>query len=379
LSFWDVGCGSVAQASALLTHMACAGPDPRVTITYTAPSGRPASAAAPLSLSPSCVAALTLAVDCLAKGFVLWQPYVADLLALVTKLHYLALCSQHPALAAAASRAFTQIGRVAPKHLVNAMAREAVAKPPSASPAPTLSSHSPAPRASTLPAAALTALHLSAAPDAPLATDPGAALAAILAVAARHPLALYRSVPLIAQVLVRCLDPVRPNLRRALLPPATRALHTLVSTYATIAFDQHSQRVAVAARAPDPSAPAAPAAADDCGVVLYDLRTATRIRVLLGHHAPVLALAFSPSGAVLLSYAREEVRFWAVGGSGLLASLLGGAGRCTQAQTLQACRAQGPQAVMQVSVTWETRAVGKQMQEVAVLRREDGSVCRFTA
>ena len=66
--------------------------------------------------------------------------------------------------------------------------------------------------------------------------------------------------------MVRSLDPNIPTIREALLPAATSALAELVRVYPNAAFHGATQRLAVGG--------------PDGVIVLYDLRTATRMQVL---------------------------------------------------------------------------------------------------
>ena len=87
-------------------------------------------------------------------------------------------------------------------------------------------------------------------------------------------------------------------MRKGCLKTSTVALHDLVRRYPMIHFNQETQRFAVGTT--------------EAVVILYDLRTATKWRILEGHTGPVTALAFEHSGEKLASYCGLDttVRSW---------------------------------------------------------------------
>jgi len=52
----------------------------------------------------------------------------------------------------------------------------------------------------------------------------------------------------------------------------------------------------------------------DNSIIIYDLRTAVKLKTLEGHNAPVSCLAFSSSGKYLASFSYKEgsLRIWKV-------------------------------------------------------------------
>ncbi|TPX50852.1 hypothetical protein SeLEV6574_g00678 [Synchytrium endobioticum] len=145
----------------------------------------------------------------------------------------------------------------------------------------------------------------------------------------KKPLILYGSIPKIAEAMVRSLDPNIPTIREALLPAATTALAELVRVYPNASFHGASQRLAVGG--------------PDGTIVLYDLKTATRMQVLEGHTKPVTAVSFSSDGKLLASFAVEEnsVRFWQaagglLGAASALAGVVGGTVQLRQFRTFSA-------------------------------------------
>merc|ERR1712176_1611086 len=84
-----------------------------------------------------------------------------------------------------------------------------------------------------------------------------------------------------------------------------------------VAFQQHTQRFAVGSV--------------DAIIIIYDLRTATKWRILEGHTSPVTAVCFEDNtGDQIASYASNEgsLRIWQTGTAGIFATILGIKGKC---------------------------------------------------
>ena len=134
------------------------------------------------------------------------------------------------------------------------------------------------------------------APPAPDRPDVGArhhctALMALVALVNKHPATLMRHLPAVVEAVIRSLDPSEPELRKGCLRASTRALHELVKRYPMVSFHQETQRYAVGTV--------------EAAIIIYDLRTATKWRILSGHTHPVAAVAFVHGGEVLASYSAE--------------------------------------------------------------------------
>ncbi|CAD7942050.1 unnamed protein product [Amoebophrya sp. A120] len=124
------------------------------------------------------------------------------------------------------------------------------------------------------------------------------------------PQSTYTVLPLLVEAVLRCLDPADPNLRKVMLLSATQTLHQMVTQLPMCCFHQATQRYGVGTR--------------EGRVFVYDLRTATKYRVLDLPGAPqgnnrVLACSFAEDGAKLAAYAADaSLTVWSLQATGLL-------------------------------------------------------------
>eukprot|EP01071_Lankesteria_metandrocarpae_P008372 Lankesteria_metandrocarpae@DN4946_c1_g2_i3.p1 len=138
----------------------------------------------------------------------------------------------------------------------------------------------------------------------------------------RFPSLIVDFLPQVTEVIVRCLQPSDAALRQSVLHAATSALYQLVKVFPMVTFHQLTQRFAVGTT--------------DGFIVLYDLRTAAKWRVLKtepatrgGRVSGVTAVAFSEDGLYLGSYSAEDCvfRHWQCSGSGFFGNILSLSGR----------------------------------------------------
>ncbi|KAK1938543.1 hypothetical protein X943_002197 [Babesia divergens] len=117
-------------------------------------------------------------------------------------------------------------------------------------------------------------------------------------------------LPDMVVIIVRCLDPSNATMRLLMLKPATSALFHLVKNFPMVSFYQNTQRFAVGSTSGH--------------VVIYDLRTATRCRILGGDFKNVSSIAFSATGEYIAAYYKDEpcLVVWNCSSSGFLGSLL---------------------------------------------------------
>ena len=111
-------------------------------------------------------------------------------------------------------------------------------------------------------------------------------------------------------------------LREGCLHASTTAIRELVKRYPMMAFHQGTQRLAVGTT--------------EGVVIIYDLKTATKWRILTGHEKAVSAVAFSKTGEHVASLAAEErsIRWWLAGSQGIF-GFLGLQGSCLHTSTVE--------------------------------------------
>ncbi|KAJ8081077.1 hypothetical protein PM082_017918 [Marasmius tenuissimus] len=119
----------------------------------------------------------------------------------------------------------------------------------------------------------------------------------------KRPMVLYPNLPKLMEAVVKSLDPNSTTNRDAVLDTATEILGHVVKTFPNIDFHMSTQRLAVGS--------------NEGAIVMYDLKTATRLYVLEGHKKAIAACSFSPDGRRLVTLSLEEsvVLVWKVGTS----------------------------------------------------------------
>jgi len=266
------------------------------------------------------------AAEILGKGFPLWRPYIGNLKGLIQRLLVLTIprdsrtwsASGGASVIAAAQRALMEVGH-----------RES-----------------------------LVFVHTTGAEI--LRPDVGSrhrctALLALVALVNKHPSSLIRHLPTVVEAVIRSLDPSEPELRKGCLKASSRALHELVKRFPMVAFHQPSQRYAVGTTS--------------SAIVVYDLRTATKWRILSGHTRSVSAVAFAEGGDVIASYSSQEscVKAWRSGSSGVLGGILGIQGDCIRTVPLPKFPQSQPKAdtLGNCGIRWTSN-------QTVELRREDG-------
>ena len=92
---------------------------------------------------------------------------------------------------------------------------------------------------------------------------------------------------LLLKLLLNHLIPSKPLLRKGCLQASTKALHELVKRFPVVAFQTHSTICCW-----------------NCWkvIIIYDLRTATKWRLLEGHKGMISALAFAPDGEFVVLF-----------------------------------------------------------------------------
>ncbi|KAG8772583.1 hypothetical protein FRC12_002979, partial [Ceratobasidium sp. 428] len=118
----------------------------------------------------------------------------------------------------------------------------------------------------------------------------------------KKPLVLYPNLPRLVEAVVKSLDPSSSG-RDAIMDAATEILAEVVRIYPSVDFHMTTQKLAVGT--------------PEGAVILFDLKTATRLYVLEGHARRLTVLSFSPDGRRLVTASLEEsvVMVWKVGTS----------------------------------------------------------------
>jgi len=242
---------------------------------------------------------ISFAAEQLGKGFAMWQPHLQErhLIVLIQRLLMLTLSTPlniHPgrhhaasaeavyrmqremlvsqcstSVASTAQRSLFQVGQLEPKFFLETVGKEVL-------------------RGDCSPKYHCTSLM------------------ALVSLVNHNPDALMRLVPRVVEIVIRALSPER---RRGCLKASTRALKDIERKYPVVSFHLTTQRYAVGT---------------DAGViVIYDLRTAVKWRVLQGHRGPISAAQFDKTGDVIVSYSSIDgtVRTWKTGKSGFFGGL----------------------------------------------------------
>ncbi|SNX81804.1 uncharacterized protein MEPE_00509 [Melanopsichium pennsylvanicum] len=110
----------------------------------------------------------------------------------------------------------------------------------------------------------------------------------------KRPSVLVANLPRVAEAVVKSLDPTHTTMREAVVNAATVMISELVSTYPSVSFFGGGQRLGVGTQ--------------EGAVIMYDLKTATRLYVLEGHRHRADAVSFSPDGRRLVTMSLEEGR-----------------------------------------------------------------------
>lgn len=117
----------------------------------------------------------------------------------------------------------------------------------------------------------------------------------------KKPLILYPNLPRLAEAVVKSLDPTVTTMRTVVHRSATIIISELVATYPTIAFHKELQRLAVGTF--------------EGAIIMYDLKTSTRLYVIEAHYSSLSGLSFSQDGRRLVSVCLNDnkVKVWKTG------------------------------------------------------------------
>lgn len=131
----------------------------------------------------------------------------------------------------------------------------------------------------------------------------------------KHSKKLTDHLHIIIEIILNCLNPNIPSMRKNCQKKSTYALYTVVKVFPMVSFHQNSQRFAIGTK--------------DNLIIIYDLRTAAKWRILEGHEGPISCLSFDKAGKYIASYSSIDltVRIWKVGSTGFFGSILGMSGK----------------------------------------------------
>jgi len=118
----------------------------------------------------------------------------------------------------------------------------------------------------------------------------------------KNPLVLYPNLTRLIEAVVKSLDPNSTAGRDAVIDSVIDILGQIVRTYPSIDFHMQTQHLAVGT--------------SEGAVIMYDLKTASRLYVLEGHKRRLTACSFSPDGRRLVTLSLDEgvAMVWKVGG-----------------------------------------------------------------
>jgi len=139
--------------------------------------------------------------------------------------------------------------------------------------------------------------------DAQTIAERAAVMKLCVHVARKKPIVLFANLGRLVEAVVHSLDPTRTTMRESIQQTATVILNELVSIFPTIDFCQSTQRLALGT--------------PEGTVIMYDLKTATRLYLLDTKSDQVAGIAFSPDGRRLVtaSLKSRKLTVWKVGSS----------------------------------------------------------------
>ncbi|KAJ1500205.1 hypothetical protein HMI54_011024 [Coelomomyces lativittatus] len=114
----------------------------------------------------------------------------------------------------------------------------------------------------------------------------------------QDPLILLSSLPRILESVIKSLDPTLPGTRDVLLQPTTVTLFEILKKYPSVCFHASHQRLCVGTM--------------EGMIVIWDLKTATKLHLLEGHSRAVDAVAFSSDAKSIVSFSLQEqsIKLW---------------------------------------------------------------------
>ncbi|KAI7947378.1 hypothetical protein MJO28_009286 [Puccinia striiformis f. sp. tritici] len=123
----------------------------------------------------------------------------------------------------------------------------------------------------------------------------------------KRPLVLHTSLPRLVEAVVKSLDPTQKQMRKQTQTGATVIIHELVRTYPSITFHGRTQKLAIGT--------------PEGAILIYDLKTGTKMDILESFRTPVVAVSFSNDGQRLVSVSLDEnrIEIWKFNNNGVAA------------------------------------------------------------
>jgi len=119
----------------------------------------------------------------------------------------------------------------------------------------------------------------------------------------KRPLVLHTSLPRLIEAVVKSLDPTQKQMRAQTQTGATVILHELVKTYPSVTFHGRTQKLGIGT--------------PEGAIVVYDLKTGTKMEILESFRTPVVAASFSADGQRLVAVSLDEhrIEIWKFAGA----------------------------------------------------------------
>lgn len=113
-----------------------------------------------------------------------------------------------------------------------------------------------------------------------------------------------------AEVLMKCLNPNKPELRKFCQKLATATIHSMLKKFHYSAFHQNTQHIFLPNELNE--------------IVIFDLRTALRWKSLKGHNETIVALAIEEDGNLVASFSYKDkvLKVWKLGSEGFFEQLI---------------------------------------------------------
>eukprot|EP00474_Spongospora_subterranea_P000301 CRZ00759.1 hypothetical protein [Spongospora subterranea] len=278
----------------------------------------------------------SLAAELIGKGIRFWQPYLSQVDGIIERLLYLGLpqSKKSKTIQVTARRALLEVAAVNVPVFFTTLGKIA---------------NSPTKYADAVAVASLNAAAglIMKNPTCMLSSEGSSSL-----------------IPFAIDIIIRCLNPDEPTDRRSIIGPALAVLKAFAIRFPVVKMHGSCHLVA---------------SVSNSHIVVYDVTTASKWKILEDHTQQVDALSFNPAGSMLASYSSQEdpptLRLWnlPVSKRNLLTSWLSTTIRNHRTLHLAplASTPSFSERLQCITLTWTKNCIQ--------LIREDGSICRFSS